>query len=110
MFSFHNKSVIKTLNSLAEGERGSIEAIHGNTILQRYFFKTGIMLGRTLIVEKVETTASGPSVTLRINGDKCVVAQMLTPHIRVKVPYKAESKPNIKPTTELVRVYSEYRQ
>jgi ferrous iron transport protein A len=76
---------VKLLNRLDSGEKGRIVKIRGEAGMHRYLFELGLVVGRTISIEKISMTPVADPIEVRVNGSVLSLEKDVAANIQVEV-------------------------
>ena len=76
---------VKLLSKLGHGEKGRIVKIRGEAGMHRYLFELGLVVGRTISIEKTSLTPLGDPIEVRVNGSVLSLEKEIATNIQVEV-------------------------
>ena len=76
---------IRLLSRLSYGEKGIIVKIRGQAAVHRYLYKLGLVVGRTISIEKASLTLLEEPIEVRVNSRVLSLEKDVAANIQVKV-------------------------
>jgi len=76
---------VKVLSKLGCGERGRIVKIRGEVAMHRLLFELGLVVGRTISVEKTSMTLLGDPIEVRVKTRVLSLEKEVASNIQVEV-------------------------
>ena len=76
---------VKQLSKLDSGEKGKIVKIRGEAGMHRYLFELGLVVGRTISVERTSLALLGDPIEVRVNSSILSLEKEVAANIQVEV-------------------------
>ena len=76
---------VRLLSRLGHGEKGRIIKIRGQAAVHRNLYKLGLVVGRTISVEKTNLTLLGEPIEIRLKSSVFSLEKELAANIKVEV-------------------------
>lgn len=76
---------VKLLSKLGCGEKGRIVKIRGEVGMHRYLFELGLVVGRTISIEKTNMILVRDPIEVRVNGSVFSLEREVAANIQVEV-------------------------